>query len=67
MEGGLPLRLSEPIDMEYIYLITGILTIAFAVAGLVLTCYLEQRWLNSRKAGPDRSAPSSLSADGLST
>jgi hypothetical protein len=53
--------------MEYIYIITGFLTIAFAVAGLVLTCYLEQRWLNSRKTGPDRSAPSSQSADGLST
>ena len=53
--------------MEYIYLITGILTIAVAVAGLILTCYLEQRWLNSRKTDPDKSAPSSLSADGLST
>ncbi len=53
--------------MEYIYVITGFLTIAFAIAGLVLTCYLERRWLNSRKTGPDKTAASSLSADGLST
>ena len=53
--------------MEYIYVITGFLTIAFAIAGLVLTCYLERRWLNSRKTGPDKTAASSLGADGLST
>ncbi len=53
--------------MEYIYIITGFLTIAFAIAGLVLTCYLEQRWLSSRKSVRDKSAASGLSADGLST
>ena len=53
--------------MEYIYVITGFLTIAFAIAGLVLTCYLERRWLNSRKKGSDKSAASGLSVDGLST
>ena len=57
----------DTIDMEYIYVITGLLTTAFAIAGLVLTCYLERRWLNARKAGPDKNAASSLSADGLST
>jgi len=58
---------SDAIDMEFIYIITGFLTIAFAIAGLVLTCYLEQRWLSSRKTGRDKSAASGLSADGLST
>ena len=55
------------IDMEFIYLITGFLTIAFAIAGLVLTCYLERRWLSPRKTGPDKKSASSLSADSLST
>jgi hypothetical protein len=67
LEDGLPLLLPDTADMEYIYVITGFLTIAFAIAGLVLACYLERRWLNSRKTGPDKSAPSSLSVDGLST
>jgi len=53
--------------MEYIYVITGFLTIAFAIAGLVLTCYLERRWLNSRRTGRNKSAASGLSPDGLST
>lgn len=53
--------------MEYIYVITGFLTIAFAIAGLVLTCYLERRWLSSRKTGQNKSAASGLSPDGLST
>lgn len=57
----------DTIDMEYIYVITGFLTIAFAIAGLVLTCYLERRWLDSRKKRPDKSVASGLSADGLST
>jgi hypothetical protein len=53
--------------MDYIYVITGLLTIALAIAGLVLTCYLERRWLNSLKATPDKNGSSGLSADGLST
>ncbi len=53
--------------MEYIYVVTGLLTIAFAVAGLVLTCYLERRWLNSRKMEQHKNAASGLNADGLST
>jgi hypothetical protein len=57
----------DTIDMEYIYVITGLLTIALAIAGLVLTCYLERRWLNSRKTEQDESVTSGLSADGLST
>lgn len=57
----------DTIDMEYIYVITGFLTIAFAIAGLVLACYLERRWLDTRKTGPGKSAASSLSADGLPT
>lgn len=53
--------------MEYIYVITGFLTIAFAIAGLVLTCYLERRWLNSRTRRSDKKPSARLSADGLST
>lgn len=67
LEDALLLVSPDTIDMEYIYVITGFLTIAFAIAGLVLTCYLERRWLNSRKKGPDKSAVSGLGADGLST
>ncbi len=52
--------------MEFIYVISGFLTIAFAIGGLVLTCYLERRWLTHRKTGPDKKAASSLSADSLS-
>ncbi len=57
----------DTIDMEFIYIITGFLTIAFAIAGLVLTCYLERRWLSPRKMGPDKNVASSLNADGLPT
>ena len=57
----------DTIDMEFIYVITGFLTIAFAIAGLVLTCYLERRWLSPRKLEPDKNVDSSLSADSLPT
>ena len=53
--------------MDYIYVITGLLTTAFAIAGLVLTCYLEQRWMNSRKRGPDKNPSSGLSEGGLTS
>ena len=53
--------------MEFIYIITGFLTIAFAIAGLVLTCYLERRWMSPRKTEPKKNVAPSLSADGLST
>ncbi len=53
--------------MDYIYIFTGLLTIAFAIAGLVLTCYLERRWLTSRRSGPGKSASAGLSVDGLSS
>ena len=53
--------------MEFIYIITGFLTIAFAIAGLVLTCYLERRWMSPRKTKPDKNVSPNLSADGLST
>ncbi len=53
--------------MELIYIITGFLTIAFAIGGLVLTCYLERRWLSPRKLEPDKNVESSLSADSLRT
>ncbi len=53
--------------MDYIYIITGLLTVAFAIAGLVLTCYLERRWLTSRRPGSGDAAPRDLEADGLST
>ncbi len=67
LEDVLPLVNPDTIDMEFIYVITGFLTIAFAIAGLVLVCYLEQRWLNSRKTKPDKGAASSLNAGSLST
>ena len=57
----------ETIDMEPIYLITGFLTIAFAIAGLVLTCYLERRWQSPRKTDTEKNVGSNLSADSLST
>ena len=53
--------------MDYIYVITGLFTIAFAIAGLVLTCYLERRWLNSLKTKSNEDAGPGLSVDGLST
>jgi hypothetical protein len=53
--------------MEFIYVITGFLTIAFAIAGLVLTCYLERRWTSPRKTEPNKNAAPSLNADGLPT
>jgi hypothetical protein len=56
LEDDLPLGSRDTIDMEYIYVITGFLSISFAIAGLVLTCYLERRWLNSRKTGSDRAS-----------
>ena len=53
--------------MDYIYIFTGLLTIAFAIAGLVLTCYLERRWLTSRKSSLGKAPTTQLSADGLSS
>ncbi len=53
--------------MEFIYIITGFLTIAFAIAGLVLTCYLERRWQSPRKTDTEKNVGSNLSADSLST
>jgi hypothetical protein len=53
--------------MEFIYIITGFLTIAFAIAGLVLTCYLERRWQSPRKTETEKNVAPNLSADGLST
>jgi len=53
--------------MEFIYLITGFLTIAFAIAGLVLTCYLERRWQSPRKTETEKNVATNLSADSLST
>ncbi len=55
------------IDMDYIYIFTGLLTVAFAIAGLVLTCYLERRWLTSLKSSPGKAPATELSADGLSS
>ncbi len=53
--------------MDYIYLITGLFTVAFAIAGLVLTCYLERRWLTSRRPESGDTAPRDFEAGGLST
>ena len=53
--------------MDFIYLLTGLGTVIAAIAGLVLTCYLERRWLTSRKPGSGDTAPRDLDAGGLST
>ncbi len=53
--------------MDFIYLLTGLCTVIAAIAGLVLTCYLERRWLTSRRLGSGDMAPRDLEADGLST
>ena len=53
--------------MDFIYLLTGLCTVIAAIAGLALTCYLERRWLTSRRLGPGDMAPPDLEADGLST
>ena len=53
--------------MDFIYLLTGLCTVAFAIAGLVLACYLERRWLTSRKPKSDKPAAPGLGADGFST
>ena len=53
--------------MDFIYLLTGLCTVIAAIAGLVLTCYLERRWLASRKPGSGDTPPPDLEADGLST
>ena len=57
----------DTIDMEFIYLITGFLTVAFAIAGLVLTCYLERRWQSPCKTETKKNVATNLSADSLST
>ncbi len=53
--------------MDFIYLLTGLGTVISAIAGLVLTCYLERRWLTSRRPGSGDTAAQNLEADGLST
>ncbi len=53
--------------MDFIYLLTGLCTVIAAIAGLVLTCYLERRWLVSRRLGSGDMAPRDIEADGLST
>ncbi len=53
--------------MDFIYLLTGLGTVIAAIAGLVLTCYLERRWLTSRRPRSGDSAPRDLEAGGLST
>ncbi len=53
--------------MDFIYLLTGLCTVIAAIVGLVLTCYLERRWLTSRRPGSGDTVPRDLEADGLST
>lgn len=36
-------------DMEIVYILTGLSTIAGAIVGLVITCRLERRALNARR------------------
>ena len=53
--------------MDFIYLLTGLCTVAFAIAGLVLVCYLERRWLTSRNSKSTKPATPGLGADGFPT
>ena len=53
--------------MDFIYLLTGLCTVAFAIAGLVLACYLERRWLTSRKPKSAKPATPGPEADGFPT
>jgi hypothetical protein len=53
--------------MDFIFLLTGLLTVVGAIAGLILACYLERRWLASKKPGPGKTLTPDLGPDGLST
>ncbi len=53
--------------MDFIFLLTGLLTVVGAIAGLILTCYLERRWRVSKRPGPGKTLTRDLGADGLST
>lgn len=53
--------------MDPIYLLTGLLTVIGAIAGLFLTCYLERRSLHGRKSGGTRAAREHLREGGLTS
>ncbi len=52
--------------MDFIYLLTGLCTVALAIAGLVLACYLENRWVASEKSGSAEPADPGVAAEGRS-
>ncbi len=52
-------------DMDPIYLLTGLVTVAGAVAGLVLICYYEKRSLAARRTGPSPASVEQTDPDGL--
>jgi len=43
--------------MDPIFLVTGLLTVAAAIAGLILTCHLERRALAARRGRISKRAP----------
>jgi len=43
--------------MDLIYIVTGLCTLALAIAGLVLTCHLERRSLGSRRSRAEKRMP----------
>ena len=52
-------------DMDPIYLLTGLITVAGAVTGLVLICYLEKRSLATRRTGPSPASAEQADPDSL--
>ncbi len=53
----------RPRKMDTIYILTGLCTIAAAIAGLVLTCYLERRSFAARRSHA-RKQPAPHSSEG---
>ena len=52
-------------DMDPIYLLTGLITVAGAIAGLVLICYHEKRSLAARRIGPSPVSAEQADPDSL--
>lgn len=53
--------------MDPIYLLTALVTVIGAVAGLVLTCHLERRSLNGRRSDRPKAARDHLGESGLTS
>lgn len=53
------------VEMETMYLLTGLLTVVGAVAGLAFVCHLEKRSLSSRREEAAKSKAKEFGAEGL--